>query len=53
MEAQEVYCTPWSERMIVPCFGVGVQLLMARLSALVTRAEAWLESIDQPTTRRE
>jgi hypothetical protein len=26
---------------------------MAMLSALVTSAAVWLESIDQPTTRRE
>ena len=51
VNAQEVNCTPWSEWMMPP--PCGSRFVMAMLSALVTSAAVWLESIDQPTTRRE
>jgi hypothetical protein len=52
VNAQEVYCEPWSLCMTV-WSGPGLRFLMAMPSALVTGGVAWWLSIDQPTTRRE
>jgi hypothetical protein len=51
VKAHEVNCTPWSEWMIPPDWGSRLAIAIPR--ALLTSAAVWLESIDQPTTRRE
>ena len=51
VKVHDVNWTPWSEWITVS--DSGDRFEMAMPSALVARAAVWLESIDQPTTRRE
>jgi hypothetical protein len=50
VKAQEVNWVPWSEWITV---AVGLRWAIAIPRALVTSAAFGLESMDQPTTRRE